>query len=137
MPELEAFAGAWTLDRVIEDARAGHAARLEGRAVFTPGAGGLILDETGMLSVPGQRPMPATRRYIWRQGAEGIEVFFADGRFFHAIAPGATPRARHDCPPDLYLGAYDFSAWPGWTLAWQVDGAAKSYRMKSRYRPAP
>ena len=136
MPRLEDFAGDWALLRVIDDARGGHAARLEGRARFVPDAGGLAYEETGLLSLPGQPPMEATRRYLWRAASAGIEVFFEDGRFFHLIGPGARPEARHDCPPDRYVVAYDFSHWPDWSTRWRVEGPRKDYAMRSDYRPA-
>ncbi|MCO8145383.1 DUF6314 family protein [Rhodovulum tesquicola] len=133
MPDLEAFAGEWRLDRVIEDARAGHAARFEGRAVFAPGKAGLVQAETGRLHLPGHAPMTAERRYLWRQGASGIEVFFEDGRFFHAIAPGPHAQALHDCPPDRYEVGYDFARWPDWSSLWRVTGPRKDYAMRSVY----
>ncbi|MCE8467683.1 DUF6314 family protein, partial [Rhodovulum sulfidophilum] len=58
-----------------------------------------------------------------------------DGRFFHLIAPGARPEARHDCAPDLYRVRYDFSAWPCWSSFWEVRGPRKNYAMESSYRP--
>ncbi|GAA0286251.1 DUF6314 family protein [Rhodovulum strictum] len=133
MPDLGAFAGAWRIERVIEDARAGHVARFEGQAVFTPDADGLVHAESGRLHLPGQAPMTAERRYLWRQGASGIEVFFEDGRFFHAIAPGPRAQALHDCPPDRYEVGYDFARWPDWSSLWRVAGPRKDYAMRSAY----
>ncbi|MGC9417532.1 MAG: DUF6314 family protein [Rhodovulum sp.] len=135
MPELEHFRGHWGLSRVIEDARTGGTARLEGRAVFAPEGEGLRYTEEGVLRIEGHAPLTATRAYLWRPATGGIELFFEDGRFFHAIGPGVHPQALHDCPPDRYEVAYDFAAWPRWSSRWRVTGPRKDYVMTSRYAP--
>lgn len=135
MPELRDFRGAWLLTREIGDARAGQRARLDGRAVLAEGAGGLVYAEKGRLLLPGQPPLTATRRYLWRAAGARIEIFFEDGRFFHAIAPGPAPEAVHHCPPDRYSVAYDFAAWPRWSSRWHVAGPRKDYVMVSHYAP--
>lgn len=136
MPDLDAFAGRWRIARQIDDRRAGQMARFDGEVVFMPEGPGLRYEETGVMHLPGQPPMQATRRYDWRPGAGGIEVFFDDGRFFHTIGPGAQPRARHECAPDLYRVAYDFTGWPLWRAVWQVSGPRKDYEMVTRYARA-
>lgn len=133
---LSAFAGAWAVERAIEDARAGRSGRFAGRAVFTAAAGGLRYREDGWLTLGAGPAMAAGRGYFWREGAGGaIEVWFEDGRFFHAFHPGAAAEAAHDCAPDRYLGRYDFSAWPAWSVAWRVSGPRKDYAMVTRFRP--
>ncbi|ARE38480.1 hypothetical protein RGUI_0339 [Rhodovulum sp. P5] len=136
MPDLEEFVGDWTLTREIRDAYAGQNARFDGRACFSPGDGGLMYVERGVLCLPGQAPMTAERQYLWRQGPGGVEVFFNDGRFFHAIGPGDRPEAMHDCAPDRYHVRYDFAQWPRWTSVWQVSGPRKDYVMRSDFAPA-
>lgn len=131
---MERFIGIWGLRRVIAQADGGTA-RFTGTARFAPDAQGLIYVEEGQLCVPGQPAMTATRRYLWRAGAGGIDVFFDDGRFFHTITPGAAPRARHLCNPDTYDVAYDFSGWPQWWAEWRVKGPRKAYTMRSDYVP--
>lgn len=135
MPELQDFAGRWAIARRIEDARASQTGRFRGEAVLRPDAQGLVYAEHGTLDLPGQAPMTATRQYLWRQGQGGIDILFADGRFFHRIGPGARPETRHDCPPDIYDVTYDFTAWPVWRTVWQVAGPRKAYRMATAYSP--
>lgn len=132
MKGLADFAGRWQLSRRIDDRRAGQAGRLVGEARFEPGQGGLILTETGRLRYGDGPPMQAERRYLWRDEAGGIAVFFDDGRPFHWFAHD-TPQASHNCPPDLYHVRYDFSAWPDWGAIWQVTGPRKDYVMTSHY----
>ena len=97
---LDAFAGEWRVDRVIEDVRAGRGGRFEGRAWFTPDAEGLAYREEGVLTMEGSGGFAASRRYHWRDGGAGtIEVRFADGRLFHRFyadepMPGAAHSAR-------------------------------------------
>ncbi|MBN2905906.1 MAG: trigger factor [Rhodobacteraceae bacterium] len=133
MPDLAQFEGEWHLHRVIADARAGHEVVFEGRARFAPDEAGLVYHEDGHLHLPGQAPMAATRRYLWRADGAGIAVLHADGRPFHVIAPGDRPAVAHDCAPDLYRGAYDFTGWPAWSSHWRVTGPRKDYTMRSDY----
>ncbi|MGR3619525.1 MAG: DUF6314 family protein, partial [Roseovarius sp.] len=47
--KLADFRGRWRLTRRIDDARAGVVGRLDGQALFTVEAQGLVLTETGLL----------------------------------------------------------------------------------------
>ena len=131
---LADFAGTWQIDRRIEDRR-GPEGRLEGAARLTPDAEGLVYEETGLLRLGDGAPFAASRRYLWREGPEGIELRFADGRFFHRFRPDA-PEAEHPCGADLYRVRYDFAAWPEWRSEWRVTGPRKEYRMTTCYRRA-
>lgn len=132
---IDDFAGLWQLDRRIEDALAGRVLRATGTAE-------LVRDDTGWhwredldLTVPGQAPMKAVRRYLWRPGPDRIAVCFDDGRYFHEIRlGGAEARDRHDCPPDDYRVFYEFARWPDWSARWQVTGPKKSYVMDTEIR---
>jgi hypothetical protein len=132
-PSLEDFEGSWQVDRVIHDHRAGATGRFEGTARFTRTGAGLLYFETGTLTLPGQPPFHAERRYRWHRGDAGIVVSFDDGRFFHVIDP-ATPDARHWCDPDTYDVTYDFGLWPDWQSVWTVSGPRKAYQMTTFYR---
>ena len=125
---LADFAGDWRLDRRIEDAL-GAPARFEGRASWTPCAEGLLLLETGTLTIEGQGSFAAERRYLW---ADDLNVCFDDGRFFHQV-PARGGDTEHWCDPDRYLVHYDFTGWPRFTTTWQVAGPRKSYRMVAVY----
>ena len=131
---LKDFLGAWKLDRVIDDARAGQRMVLSGNAVFSPNASGLRCEETGMLNVPEQPPMEARQTTFWQPCDAGIAVFFADGRPFHEFPLERVADVHHDCPPDDYRGRYDFTVWPRWTLSWRVRGPRKDYAMLSTYQ---
>lgn len=131
---LTDFEGVWHLDRRIEDRRAGLVGRLEGRAVWVRDHDGLRLTETGTLRYGDGAPMQAERRYLWREQAGGIAVFFDDLRPFHRFSADQ-PKAMHDCSPDHYQVRYDFSRWPDWHAVWHVTGPRKDYQMDSRYRP--
>ncbi|WP_116082005.1 DUF6314 family protein [Tropicimonas sp. IMCC34011] len=132
MPELAKFEGRWSLDRSIEDRRAGQTGQFEGDAVFGAAPDGLIYREAGLLKL-GQGPaMRAERRYVWREAGGGIAVAFEDGRPFHRFSD-TSPEDVHLCGSDRYEVAYDFSGWPRWTATWTVSGPAKDYTMTSRY----
>lgn len=135
-PTLTDFLGEWRIARRIVHI-AGGGARFSGRATFAPAGTGLICFETGEMRLTGQVPIRAERRSLWRPGPGGaIEVRFADGRAFHHFDPAeAVPRARHDCAPDVYEVAYDFTRWPAWSARWRVRGPRKDYALVSRYQP--
>ncbi|WP_233270357.1 DUF6314 family protein [Chachezhania sediminis] len=128
MRDLEDFAGHWRLSRRIVQAD-GPEARFEGEAVWTPDGAGLTCEERGLLQIGDQPALQGTRRYLWRPG---LQVFFDDGRFFHAV-PVEGGRAEHHCAPDHYVVDYDFSGWPSFATVWTVEGPRKSYRMASTY----
>jgi hypothetical protein len=134
---LDAFRGAWTITRAIEDVRQARIGRLDGRATFTPVPDGLAYREEGQLVLDGVT-YAATRDYLWRDGGAGtIEVLFADGRFFHRFyADEDRPAAVHDCGADQYRVRYDFRRWPRWRAEWRVRGPSKDYGIVSDYRPA-
>ena len=143
-----AFEGEWHLWRVIEDRAGGPAGASSGRftglftgvARFLPVAGGqpgplsgaLDYAEEGELRL-GRAAFRATRAYRWVLGPGGVEVFFADGRFFHGFAWEAAV-AEHPCGADLYRVRYDFARWPEWQAVWEVRGPRKDYVMRSQYR---
>ncbi len=133
---LEDFTGLWSLARRINDARAGAEGRLEGQAEFRPLGVGLICEERGVLHFASGDPMQVSRRYFWRAESAGrIAVSFEDGRPFHDFALGAIAEAAHDCAPDHYHVAYDFSHWPNWRAVWTVKGPRKDYVSVSDYAP--
>lgn len=84
--------------------------------------------------MPGQKPMLATRDYIWQGHKDQVEVTFVDGRPFHRFSlTEYDPVDTHDCPPDVYRVQYGFADWPHWQTSWSVNGPNKSYQMVSRY----
>lgn len=133
--KLADFEGRWTVARQIENA-VGPDAVFTGRVLFEPGEGGLVHREEGQITFDGQTAMTATRVYVWRAAAAGVDVFFDDGRYFHHIADGKNPSDRHDCVPDVYDVAYDFSGWPRWSSVWRVTGPRKDYVMRTRFERA-
>jgi len=133
-PELADFAGSWLLDRRIRDHRGGREGRFLGRAAFVPAGAALAYHEEGLLTLEGQAPLQAERRYLWRAEGGRIIVDHGDGRPFHGFDPAA-PEARHLCAPDDYAVRYDFARWPLWTAEWTVRGPRKDYTLLSAYVP--
>ncbi|MBW4708499.1 trigger factor [Roseobacter sp. YSTF-M11] len=125
---LADFEGAWDLHRQIIHAD-GTTAMFQGVAVWTPEADGLIYRETGSLKMPQGAAMQSERQYRW---AAGLDVYFDDGRFFHAV-PARGGKATHWCDPDTYSVIYDFARWPVFTALWEVSGPRKSYSLHSHY----
>ena len=103
-------------------------------AEFTPDGSGYSLTETGQLKLPEQPSFTASRSYLWQPEGKAIAVSFDDGRPFHRInLPESRPEATHDCPPDLYHVAYDFTDPSLWCSIWRVRGPRKDYVMMSEY----
>ncbi len=129
MRVLSDFAGRWTLSRQILHADAPDA-QFDGVAEWASHGQELIYHEQGTLCLPGHAPMKSERRYLWRAP---LDVFFDDGRFFHAVPPEGG-ESYHFCDPDAYTAIYDFSAWPAsFDTTWRVRGPRKNYTMKSLY----
>ena len=78
--------------------------------MFRPIPSGLHYTETGQLTLI-DTTFTAERTYLWSAPTPGqIALQFADQREFHSFALGPNPAAVHDCPPDTYRVAYDFTA---------------------------
>jgi hypothetical protein len=129
--EAAAFEGEWRITRVITDRAGGPEGRFAGMARFTRAPFGLLYVEEGELRL-GETAFRATREYRWVFGEGAVEVFFADGRFFHAFGLDAT-EAEHLCGEDMYRVTYDFWRWPEWEAVWDVTGPRKDYAMRSLY----
>lgn len=128
---LAEFEGLWQLERRVTDG-SGRQARLSGEARWTREGEALAYHEAGLLTMQDGPPIRAERRLTWRAG---LQVFFEDGRFFHAVPP-LGGRVSHWCDPDSYEGNYDFDAWPDFEVSWVVNGPRKDYHMHTIYRRA-
>jgi len=126
--------GCWHLTRTIEDARAGVTGHLEGTCHWVRDGAGLRQEEEGVLRYGTAAPLRAARSYLWRETADGLAVFFADGRAFHRLGAERL-EDRHWCDPDTYDVRYDFTQWPDWTQVWRVTGPRKDAWIKSRFQP--
>ena len=128
------FLGNWSFERRIEDRAAGQVVQAEGQVSFAEGPEGLIYHERGVMRLPGQPPLQAERRYLWRLGPEGVEVRFDDGRAFHGFRPeGLAAGTEHPCGADIYNVTYDFTGFPEWRAVWIVSGPRKDYTMETGY----
>ena len=126
--QLADFCGRWSVARDICHAD-GTLARFQGEAIWQWEEDRLNCVETGKLCIAGQDPFSARQEYLWYPD---LGVHFADGRYFHHVPPQGG-EVFHDCPPDRYEGAYDFTAWPEFRVSWSVTGPRKSYQMCSVY----
>ena len=122
------FVGSWELVRDITHADATRA-RFSGTAVFRPVETGLDYTEAGLLKVGNAAPMTASQRYHWDRD---LTVWFDDGRLFHHV-PAFGGAVEHWCDPDTYVGNYDFSDWPAFSIRWDVRGPRKAYQSVSRF----
>lgn len=136
MPNLADFEGRWRITRRIEDHWMGTTGLFEGLARFTPDGQGLGYHEVGELKLPQEVPLAASRRFLWRRDADGIEVLYEDGTLFHRIAGNTrVVQAWHACGQDDYEVSYNFTHWPDWRMIWRVRGPRKDYTSISDFSP--
>ncbi|MEP1767738.1 MAG: DUF6314 family protein [Sulfitobacter sp.] len=126
---LSDFAGAWRFARTISHTD-GSVMQVTGTAQMDWLEDALSYHERGAMVLPNGQTLQAERRYLWQQG---LQIYFDDGRFFHAVPPKGG-EAQHWCPPDDYRVSYDFGHWPQWRAVWHVSGPAKSYVMRTDYQ---
>jgi Family of unknown function (DUF6314) len=129
--------GTWSLERALDDRRAGQLGRLEGTAVFAPEGGDLLYREEGRLTI-GDHDGPALQTYRYAFPRAGrAAVFFSDGRFFHELDLTAGVWAcRHDCGEDRYDGKFTLLGAETWRVVWRVTGPRKDLILDSTYRRA-
>lgn len=125
---MRELAGRWALARRVADRRAGRYGTVAGELVIAPDGDGLCWAERGTLRWGGAA-YPVSRTYLLREGPDGWEVRFADGRPFHPWRPGE--RVTHPCRADLYTGLVAVEPDRVRTL-WDVRGPAKEQRLVTR-----
>lgn len=131
---LARLEGAWRLQREVRHV-SGQVDRMSGACCFTRAGSQLIQEERGVLETEHGR-FEATRRYVWAETADCLQVFFADMRPFLQISKGVPkPEATHMCDPDRYDAVFDFTLWPRWDTVWRVAGPRKDYVMTSHFAP--
>jgi hypothetical protein len=137
--DLHSFlAGAWQLERVIDDARLRRAGAMTGSVVFVADGALLRYRETGELRF-GPYSGAASQTYLYRFIAPSCaEVLLADGRFFHRLdlSTGSTT-VTHRCAADLYQAQFAVVSPDEWGVTWQIDGPRKRQRIATRLRRLP
>ena len=121
--------GRWSLRRLVADRVVGAYGRMVGELIVAPDGGGLRWDERGTLRWGGAE-FPATRTYLLRDGGDGWEVTFADGRPFHPWRPGEV--VTHPCRADVYTGLVRLDG-PRLRTLWDVRGPTKHQRLATRF----
>lgn len=130
------FAGTWTIDRQIRDARSVAGGRFAGKGRFTPVPGGLDYDEGGTLRI-GEAAVEARQAYHYCFDPDGRtgRVLFPDGRLFHTLAlETGRCRAVHPCGSDLYRGLIAIRSAEQWCAVWWVTGPRKALRLATTFR---
>lgn len=128
--------GTWVLDRSVDDRRTGEHHTVTGTTTLAAVDDAHVAwTEAGTMTTADGRSFPVERRLDVVRGPDGTwRVLFADGREFHAWAPGET--VVHACAPDVYRGEVrvdDAGAGAvAWSVLWDATGPAKDYRMVSR-----
>jgi hypothetical protein len=127
-------AGRWSVERELLDRAAGTHGTFSGVVLFSPtDDGGLAFREEGTMRWPSFTG-PASREYLLKpaDGADAMDVFFADGRPFHrmSFAPEAN-LDRHWCDPDTYRVAYVLEGPDRFSYTWDVSGPSKDLLLTS------
>lgn len=127
--------GRWQIDRRIDHAVDGSAARFSGVADFSPRAPGvLVYFEKGDLRIGG-RVLEARRELAYRFTTfASAAVYFGDGSFFHSLDLSAGhDRVRYRCGADRYVGHFLAVSSETLRVDWHVSGPVKSYRARSLF----
>lgn len=139
MDVLARFAGTWSVDRGVADARAGLDGTFRGTATSTPtGDGGLACVEEGVLAFGGD-VRPAGRRLLLRSDGDGaVDVLFGDGRpFYRFDLRGDRWSGVHGCGDDTYTVRGRFVGEDAYEEVWHASGPRKDYRLTTTYRRLP
>ena len=121
----------WVIERVIIDQIRAVEVNFVGECEIVGG----IYSESGEMVLEDGSKLVSSRRYIWRDSGDAINVSFEDKTFFHSIdLRNRSSKAVHFCTPDAYKVHYDFTSWTDWSVAWNVEGPRKLYKMFSSYR---
>ncbi|MEH0109043.1 DUF6314 family protein [Tersicoccus sp. MR15.9] len=132
------FVGRWSMERRLDDRRAGRAYTVTGTALFrtTDVDGVLAYEETGELAGDGQPPAPVQRQLTWHdEGGARVLLRFADGReYLHLDLSDGHADGVHPCAPDTYLSTLTVEDDDAWSETWDVTGPAKDYTALTRYR---
>jgi hypothetical protein len=129
--------GAWTLRRDIEDERAGSGSFV-GSAQFTAQVdGSLLYEEHGELTLGAWRG-PAWRRWIYDCEGDALVIRYPEAhaelhRLVFEKGPDGSLSARHThiCGHDRYNAIFRRFPDGALSLAYQVTGPAKSYRLQT------
>ncbi len=129
------LAGRWKVERTLS--AGAERGSFTGVAEFVRDGAGLVWEEHGRLRWQ-RYEGPARRRLtLERDGDEGWEVRFADGRLFHALdLAGGASRAFHPCGEDRYEGEYRILDQGAFEVRWRVRGPRKDQEIVSTYRRA-
>lgn len=139
MDVLARFAGTWSVDRGVADARAGLDGTFRGTATSTPtGDGGLACVEEGVLAFGGD-VRPAGRRLLLRSDGDGaVDVLFGDGRpFYRFDLRDDRWSGVHGCGDDTYTVRGRFVGEDAYEEVWHAVGPRKDYRLTTTYRRLP
>lgn len=136
VPNLKAFLlGSWKVDRIIIDRARALTGGLQGQAIFTPSAGGLLYQEHGTLTL-GEHRGRAEHSYLYDfpEGDGQASVRFRDGRAFYDLdLARGQQRVCHACHPDLYEGLFIALSSAAWRSEWKVIGPRKDYDLLTTY----
>jgi 8-oxo-dGTP pyrophosphatase MutT (NUDIX family) len=130
------LSGTWRAKRTIEDRLTRKVGAFTGTVTFAldddaaapPSAGPqrMTSHEEGTLTMSGLRPVPAYRTHRWTLTGSTAEVFFEDGRRFHALRMDSGADApSHWCSPDQYSGTFATDSPSAMTWRWDVMGPHK------------
>jgi hypothetical protein len=127
------LAGTWSVDRAIN----GRAHAFTGTASFVAdGPDRMRWEEHGRLVLDAYSG-PASRVLLVVGAGDAHEVFFDDGRLFHALdlaSPSGRYAAEHPCGPDLYRGTYAIEDDDALRVVWHVEGPGRADVIESLYR---
>lgn len=127
--------GLWSLQRAGHDRRTGDISIFTGTASFVPDSNALLYTERVTWTAAGQT-LHGHRSYRFTfTGPWSAQVWFLDGRFFHALNMRQNAATVvHTCPPDHYTGWYRLDGTGTYTTHWTIQGPRKNIDLHTRYQ---
>jgi len=127
--------GRWSVDRRVEDRLLNVKHHFSGVAEISYERDDIWYRETGVFRVQGAELVSAQARRYVPQSSAVVDVYFADGRFFHNLdLRDGTWCCVHLCGSDRYEGETSAHDVDHWTTLWRVTGLQKNLTLITHYR---
>lgn len=132
---LAYLTGSWTLERAIDDHRAGTTGSFEGDGEVRAAGRRGRYEEHGQFRLGSYHASAHRALDLVGDDDGGVALHFLDGRpFIDLNLAHGTWRAMHQCSPDLYELEFEVGSSDLLVERWRVTGPAKDYEARTTWR---
>ena len=130
---FENLPGAWTLSRIIRDARLG-CGHFNGEASFAARGSALLYEERGELELAAWRG-PVWRRWLYACEGDALVIRYPNTdvelHAFRFVGDARSAEHTHLCGDDRYHATLAYAPSGAISLGYVVTGRAKDYRLRT------